>query len=193
MKRSDFNENRHAWGEAHLDAFLDGDLPPDEAAAFARLLQEDDDLAAERWLAGQVRDGLRALPRPVCPPAVTQAVLAEARRSTWRSRQERFVGRLLDAWLSLWQPALVTAALVGVVVTAALVGRVPAPPPPTAHAAEVEAALAEAKWTLAYLSEVGRHTGRSVRHEVLEAHVVAPVQEAVGALLDAETQPLQPN
>jgi hypothetical protein len=48
--------------------------------------------------------------------------------------------------------------------------------------AEVQQALTEVRWTLAYLSEVGQQTGASVRDEVLERHVVASIHRAVHPL-----------
>lgn len=182
-------DNPHAWMDERLEAYVDGDLAPAEARRMEALLAESDaDWEAELFLATRIRAGLQALPQPACPPAVAQVVLEAARRQAveragpgWLERAREWFER---AWAPFWQPTLATAALVAVVVATALVGR----PRPEAELAgmspaQVEAALAEAKWTLAYLSQVGRDTGHSVRQEVLENHVVAPVQQALGSIL----------
>jgi hypothetical protein len=74
------------------------------------------------------------------------------------------------------------AVLVALVVVAALVTH---PPRPAPGGVEVEHALAEVKWTLVYLSEVGRQTGASVHRDVLDAHLFGPMHEALGAFTHA--------
>ncbi len=163
------------WMDDRLEAYLDDALPADERRAFVQRLR-DEDWDDELLLARQVRDGLRALPQPRCPMPVTQAVLAEVRQRRRASRAAR-----LQAWLeaqlrSFWQPALAMSVLVLVVASAVLFGR----PPQHTHSAEVEQALAEVRWTLAYLTEVGRETGHAVRDDVIEKRVVSPMQQALG-------------
>lgn len=167
------------WQGARVEAYLDGDLSPEEAAAFEAHWATDPSLDDELWLAGKVRDGLREMPTPTVPPEIAQAVLAQARHEVRADRWARFHTRLELAFASLWRPALAMATLVMVVVTAALVGQ-PATLQRPAMSAEVEQAMEEVKWTLALLSEVGRETGLAVRAEVLEPHVMAPMQEALG-------------
>ena len=169
----------------HIEAFLDEDLPPDEAARFEAHLATDG-WEEELLLARQIRDGLRALPVPPCPPEVTHAVLQQARREARASRRLRLREHLdsLHAWLTqawrpLWQPALAMSMLLALVVAVGTLGRGPQQP---TDDPEVAQALAEAKWTLAFLSEIGRETSRSVRSEALEPHVVAPMNEALGPL-----------
>ena len=167
-----------------LEAYLDGDLPAPERAVLERRLAADEALRAELRLARRVRDGLRTLPRPSCPPAVTQAVWEQTHRLAWQERRQR-VGAWFSRWgRDVWRPVLAMAVLLLLVLSAALVGRPTHTPPP----AEVEMALDEVKWTLGYLSKVGREAGVSVRNEVLEAHVVRPVQEALNTLLDEQTE-----
>ena len=175
------------WMDDRVEAYLDGALPPDEHIAFERQLRADAAWQAELRLARQVRRSLRGLPQPSCPPQVTQAVLAEAQHRRRAAQAARW-----DTWLErfrqqFWQPALAMGVLVLLVMTATLLGRPPAPQ----HDPEVAQALADVQWTLAYLSEVGRQTGEAVREEVLEEHVVTPVQRAIGPLFQ-ETSDAQP-
>ncbi len=169
------------WLDDRLEAFLDGDLTPEEAARFERALH-DDLWRAELHLAGKIRDGLRTLPLPECPPHVTQAVLREARRRARTEGLHRMGEALARAWRLTAKPALAMAVLVTLIVAAALLTH---PPRSTPARAEVEHALAEVKWTLAYLSEVGRQTGASVHRDVLDAHVFAPMHEAFETLTQA--------
>jgi anti-sigma factor RsiW len=172
------------WAGAPLEAYLDGELSSEEAALLERLLTEDEALQAELDLARSIQAALRGLPAAACPPHVAPAVIAET-RATWRRQR---VAQLAAWWAGLWQPAVAMSILVALVVLAALLGR-PAPgPPPAAQAAELEQAMEDVKWTLAFLSEVGRQTGSAVRHDVLQPHVVLPVQEALSRL-DESSQP----
>jgi len=115
---------------------------------------------------------------PECPPRVTRAVLREARRRARAEWRRHIRDGLARAWRHTARPALAMAVLVALVVLAALVTR---PPRPAPGGVAVEQALAEVKWTLAYLSEVGRETGASVHRDVLDAHVFGPMHEALGA------------
>jgi hypothetical protein len=168
------------WVDARVEAYLDGELSAGERARFEALAfsaeDGETDWRAEVHLAHQIRAGLRALPPPVCPPHVARAVLAAARRRRAQAWKARLYERLEPLWRDWGRPALAMTALVLLVVSAALLGR----PPRPADDPEVARALAEVQWTLAYLSEVGRETGRTVRHDVLEERVVEPVQDVFG-------------
>ena len=167
----------HDWMDARVEAYLDEALPTDEQARFELALAADADWEAELFLARQIRDSLHALPQPVCPPRVTDAVLAQVRRQAQVSWIDRLQGWIEQQWLALWQPALAMAVLLLLVVSAALIGR---PTPQAAYAdAEVDRAMQEVQWALAYLSEVGRQTGKVVRDEVIAERVVWTVQDAI--------------
>jgi anti-sigma factor RsiW len=168
-----------------IEAFLDGTLPADEHAAFERHLYDvEDEWEMDLMLARQIRDGLHTLPEPVCPPHVTDAVLGYARQHAGPSWLAQFHMWMATQWTMLWQPALAMAVLLILVVSASLVGKPEQPGPPIAavNEAEVQRALAEVEWTLAYLSDLGRQTGQTVRHDVIEERVVVPVQDALGTL-----------
>ena len=167
-----------AWLDDRLEAYLDDALPAPEREAVEAALRRDP-LARADWQAAlqrarQIRDGLHALPRPVCPTHVTRAVLEHAARTTapppWLARFHAWMQRQLTA---LWQPALAMALLLLLVVSSSLMT-----PAPQAVSPEVARARAEVEWTLAFLSEVGRETGQAVREDVFAARVVTPVQDA---------------
>ena len=164
------------WMDARVEVYLDEALPAGEQARFEHALAADADWEAELFLARQIRDGLHALPQPMCPPRVTDAVLAQVRRQAQVSWIDRLQGWIEQQWLALWQPALAMAVLLLLVVSATLIGR---PTPQTTYAdAEVDRARQEVQWALAYLSEVGRQTGKMVRDEVIAERVVLTVQDA---------------
>lgn len=177
MKASD---TLHDWMDARVEAYLDGALSVGEEARFEQGLAVDADWDAELFLARQIRDGLRALPDPVCPPHVTEAVLAQVRREARTSWIEQFHAWMQQQFTALWQPALAMTVVLLLVVSASLIGR-PAPPAPTYADAEVEQALAEVKMALGYLSEVSRQTGKVVRDDVIAERVVGNVQHALNA------------
>ena len=68
-------DSLHDWMDARVEAYLDDALPADEKARFEQGLAAAD-WNAELFLARQIRDGLRTLPEPECPPHVTEAVMA---------------------------------------------------------------------------------------------------------------------
>jgi len=152
-----------AWMEARIEAYLDDDLPAEERAHFERRLSTET-WADQLALAEQIRAGLHRLPAPLCPAPVTQAAIRTARRETWADWR----GRLT----TIWRPALAMTVLLIMVLSAALFGGRATPNPPNDMA--VQRALTEVKWTLAYLSQVGRETGVSVRRDVLDPYFTPP-------------------
>ncbi|NBC17626.1 MAG: hypothetical protein GVY18_09970 [Bacteroidetes bacterium] len=171
------------WIDDRIDAYLDGDLPEDERAAVEQHLAVHPDAKAEVTLARRVRDGLRALPEPTCPDRVTRTVLAEVHRRQRADRFQRLRAWIERQWLQFWQPALAMSVLLLLIATALLVGQPPQPSPNAVADAEVQHALDEVRWTLAYLSDVSQQAGASVRDEVLERRVVAPMHRAVHPLV----------
>lgn len=172
--------------DAHVEAYLDGELSAENAELFERRLHVESDWNNEVVLARHVRDGLRTLPSPACPPQVTQAVIAETRRRDRAARRQQVLAWIDRVWGQTWQPALAMSVLLLLVISAVLLGR---PPQPTPQTAEVEQAMAEVKWALAYVSDVGRQTGETVRSEVLEERVVSSMNAAIRPFLhDHDTQ-----
>ena len=184
---SDCTPNQE-WMNDRIEAFLDGEVSPDESAVIEKMMADDACWSTELLLAQQVRDELRALPKPVCPASVTQAVFTETRRQArvaWKDRIRLWIDRW---WVELWQPTLAMSLLALIIIMSTLVGRQSQVVQNGVEMAEVQQALAEAKWTLAYLSELGKQTGQSVRHEVLETRVVEPMHHALERILEVQTQ-----
>ena len=155
-----------------LEAYVDGDLAPGEAADVQRHLAECMACAAELELALAVKEGLRGLPQPVCPPEVLAAVQQRGRAQVVPLRPRRTT----VGWLHLAAAAAILAAI-----GSGLFFLLPSQP--TAQTAEVERATYEARLALAYLGEATRKAGLSVREEVFEERVVSPTARTLSRVL----------
>lgn len=160
-----------AWTLARLEAYLDGEALSEEIHEIDAHLEGCPACAGQLALARQVRQSLRELPRLACPERVAQAATARLRRrqtTAWRPRLSRW----LTGWrLPVWQPA---AAMALVLLVALAVDQRDREPEPTA--AEVARAEREARFALAYVGQVGRNTGRTVRDQVIRTWVIEPLE-----------------
>ncbi len=182
------NPDEAAWLDARLEAHLDGALGPEETREAARLLALHPPAQEALAEAAAIRDALGRIPAYACPDHVTEAVFRrvrqeEAARRPWLlSRQAERPG---PSWFAEWlgpalRPVAAAAALSALVLASALVQPGARPVDP-----QLAEATREAQWAIAYLSEVGRKTGHTVRQDVLAERVVAPMQHAVEAALPA--------
>lgn len=175
--RSEFEE----W----LELYVDGDLPAAKARRLEEAVQAEPAFREELSRARALRDRLRALPEPACPPDVTASVIAYARRDARAGIFERIRTIVTSNWETVLRPTLAVGVLFSLVVGGALITRPQSEQPlPLAATEDVERALNEAKWTLAYVSDIGRRTATSIRDEVFEERLVAPVNRVLDAALD---------
>lgn len=179
--------------DVSLEAYLDGELSAADARRLEAFAASDDEAGRELRLARTVQQRLRGLPGPTCPPEVTRAVLSRARADARRSYAARLRTAAVLSWSTIVRPSLAVGVFVAAIVAGALIGRSPADEPPTTAAAsyeatpqEVEQALNDAKWALAYLSDVGRRTATTIRDDVLDQHVIQPVNRALNTAFDDE-------
>lgn len=174
------DEDTQAWMDDHLDAYIDEELTMKEAKLIEAVTAADETWDDELSLGRQLKYELRALPELECPPEVTQAVFAETRRMTRAEGWAKVRLWFRKDWFRAWQPTLAMSLVLAVVVSAVLWTR-PAPK------SEVDVALEEVQWTLAYLSSVSAKAGASVRNDVLEPHVVTTMQQALGTVMEEKT------
>lgn len=173
-----------------IEAYVDGELPPDERATFERVLDDHPHWTQQVRQAKRIRNELNAMPVPACPPQVTQTVLAHTRSAgsplnwstVWRQFWDRF-----DALTRLsWQPVAAMATLVLIVVASVWVSPAPTDLETTRYsAAEVERAEAQAKWALAYVAQVGTETQGTLQREVFQEQIADPTRRALRPLSSA--------
>ncbi len=183
--------------DVSLDAYLDGELSETDARRIEAFAASDEEAGRELRVALMVQQRFRRLPQPTCPPEVTRAILSAARDDARRGFAVRLREAATLSWSTVLRPSLVTGIFIGAIVVAALVGRpsgdpgIPISAADEATPQEVEQALNDAKWALAYLSDVGRRTATTIRDDVLDQHVVQPVNRALNAAFDDEEPNIQ--
>jgi anti-sigma factor RsiW len=165
--------------QERVDAYLDGDLSPAESAAANLHLGRCPVCAEELQLARQVAGSLRALPAMTCPDSIPEAVrerIGAAGNAQW--------GVKPWPWYYRWQeffrrPAVigVATALLFVVITAVMGNQ--QQPQPAYTQAEIEEAKLDAKLALAYLGKYTTRAGETVRDDVFEQGLIAPIMRAV--------------
>lgn len=173
-----------------LETYLDGELSVEDAQKLEAFVEIDGDAKRELLFARLVGQRLRELPQPACPPEVTRAIMTEARADARKSFVRRLRAAASSSWHTIVRPSLAVGVFVGIVVVGALAGRPTSDESSPTLAAdeatqeEIEQGLNEAKWALAYVSNVGRRTATTIRDDVLDEHVVQPVNRALSAAFD---------
>jgi anti-sigma factor RsiW len=157
-----------------LEPYLDGDLPPAEAARLREHLECCPDCAAELELAARIQRELRSLPELDCPPEVLERV-----RRTGRGEVVPFAPRRFAAGFRIAAAAAVLALAVGGGILFLHVQRQTERPTPQ----EIAQATREARFALAYLGKVTRRASLGVRDEVFEKRLVAPAVRSVSRSL----------
>ncbi|MDZ4700502.1 MAG: hypothetical protein SH809_12415 [Rhodothermales bacterium] len=170
MNPIDDSRPTDAWIDERLEAFLDGDLPPEELARMERVLANDPTWHVRLTLATRIQAELRASFTPAVPAGLTRVILSRARRAHraqvwgdwWRTGLQTFLARFRAAW----QPALALTSIAALATFLYLAGGFNASRTAPATVPDVEQALAEVKWTLGYISKTGRKTGESVQSAI---------------------------
>jgi len=172
------------WAQERIEAHLDGELPDGEMNGLETHLRECASCAGELQMAERVRGSLRMLPLQSCPDPVVESVYERVRDELRTTRRQR-LREWLDSWRApLWRPAFGAALVVILTIggTVTYLDRDPEVSP-----AELARAELQVKWTLAYLSQMGRRTGDRVRDDVLRDRVVEPIQNSVNRVMEMET------
>ena len=174
------------WYDERLEAYVDGELNEDDRRRMDAYLSDSGAAARQLRIARMVKAKLADMPWEVCPPDVTRAVLVAARKDARSSILRRTLDEIRSAWATILRPSLSVGVLVAAILVGTLVGRkdveeIAATPQ------EIQRALDEAKWTLAFLAELGRKTGQSIRKEVIEERVAQPMQKAITTAFDDDT------
>lgn len=156
-----------AWTQERIEAYLDGVLPEAETERIGDHLDTCAACAGELDLAGQIHAALRALPEPDVPEQVIETVFARIRAE----RRDEFRQRLrlwLNAWkFPHWRPAAATLAVTVLILMGVFLRRPPEPPATAVSAEELAVAEQQARWALAYVSDVGRRVGLTARDGIV--------------------------
>ncbi|HEX7070876.1 MAG TPA: hypothetical protein VF190_08725 [Rhodothermales bacterium] len=172
------------WAQDRIEAYVDGDLNRDERRTFESVLRADPALTESVRQARRIRTALHAMLTPECPAEVTEAIVRRVRSD---GAAKRSVISLFPDWSTSWRPALVVTAALAVSLLVWRPWQQPPPPPEQYAAEDVELALQEVKWTLAYLNDIGSRTGETIRDEVIAERVVDPIERSLGILPESES------
>jgi hypothetical protein len=163
-----------------LEAFVDGDLDLDAAAALEAHLAGCAACREQHRLAAAVRDGLRGLPELDTP----EHVLAAVRRATAAERIRSSGPAPRWAWRTAAAAALAVAAASGVLWWH---GAHQPQPAPTQY--QVAEAAAEARLALRYVADFSRRAGIEATRQVLVSNFLEPALRSVGRGAPSTTQP----
>ena len=176
-----------AWVSEKIDPYLDGELSAEESRVFDHHIDACIDCREELTLAQNVLNELRELPAQSCPDRVTGSLYAGVETGPeLTAHQTVSVRRWLGSWFL--RPAVAGVLAVIVFTTMFLVGRIERGTDEVTPD-EVARATAEVQWTLAYVGNVSRWTGRTFQQKVIEERVVTPMRRAVRSALDADSSP----
>ena len=161
------------WAQERLELYLDAELPKNERSALEVHLRICAACCAELETARKVQETLRILPAQAAPEQIIEAVYAHA-RADLRARRRTW----LQSWTSGWRPVL-GVAVAAILLIFTTIGLQDQEPNNTMTPAEIARAKRQVKWTIAYLSQVGRRTGSTVRDEVIGSRVVRPIHRSM--------------
>lgn len=164
------------WCQDHIEAYLDDDLTAPESARLHAHLAGCDVCTADMELAARIRTSLHDMPLPDVPEAVTAGVYNKI-------SAER--GKLSIFRHPVWRGLAVAAALIAAI----LLGtgeKQKSEQASTVSSEELARAESQAKWAIAYISDVGRRTGLTVRDEIISEKVVGTLNKSVDTVMRRE-------
>ena len=161
------------WVQERLEPYMDTELPDDERSALEAHLRICTSCSAELETARKVQETLRILPAQAAPEQITAKVYAHA-RADLRARRRTW----LQSWTTDWRPVL-GMAVAAILLIFTTIGLQDQEPTDTMTPAEIARAERQVKWTIVYLSQVGRRTGLTVRDEVIGSRIVRPLRRSI--------------
>ncbi len=174
-----------AWFDLRIESYIDGELPEAERALFAERLLHDAELRRQVALAERVSLSLAAVERPLCSEEMVARVEAISQGVSGSGSGMRILSqrspRVTPLRLLRWPVGIAACAALSLMVIRGIGGfpettdTVLDPASETYTQAEIDAALVEAKFALAVVSDAGRHAGTTVREAVIQRHLVRPV------------------
>ncbi len=172
--------------DALLEPYLDDELDPTDQTRVANHVERCTHCAHQLQLTRQVRGGLRALPCPPCPDAVSAAAITHANKSQGQRPTDAHRGWPKHVGRRTWQPLVALAAATALAIGLRWHSDLRPNPP-------IDPAVAQAKedikLALAYLGRMGEQTGTIVRDDVLATRVASPVVRSIREALEGKTTP----
>ena len=164
-------EQTAMWYDERIEAFIDGELPDNEARMFAARLAGDRQLQQSVEAGLALQSALGAMPLQKCPNSVSRKVFAET-GAGWR---------LNHNWT--WAAAA-TAAVFAIALNLAVLSPQPVTPaqPSAAELAQAREDLAVA---MAYLGRASNVAGREVSRQILSEGFVRPMSAGLNLALPA--------
>ena len=176
-----YDSDSQAWLDDRIEAYLDGSLPPNELQRFKALVAGNEEVQHAIDVARLISASLRSIPDEPCPDFVSRNVMAHVRQDLRRSAWQRVESFFMGIRMTYLKHVFAVAALVLIVVSSTQIGgRVGMTS--AQSEAEVSQALDDVKWTLAYLSGVGKNTGTTVKANVIEDQMVGPMSRSINVL-----------
>ena len=175
-----------AQAQGRIEAYVDGDLPREEATTLESHLLSCATCAEELALAKRVKRTLKDLPRQSCPESVVDAVLARAGiQKTPVTHHPALRGAPVRWYARAWRPAALAATVLAVVSALFVLNR-PQSPPQVLSQEELALAEQQVKWTLAYVDEITRRSVFTATDDVFERRVIPPIQRALVGIVETE-------
>ncbi len=173
------------WFDSCVEAFVDQELSDEDRRSFEDRLAIDPILKRKTDLARQIAQSLRDLPGFEMPPSILTAVNSQIEKTDTAASINT-----TRTPLRLVRPSrkIVWASIAAAAVIVVAINILPAGLPDGGSGtdqpsqAEVDRALEEVKWTLALVSDIGNE-----RQQIVNGHIVQPVQRAMSFVLNDES------
>ncbi|NQV71634.1 hypothetical protein HQ496_00825 [bacterium] len=176
-----YDSDSQEWLDDRIEAYLDGSLPTQDLARFKALAAGNDEVQQALDVARLISASLRSLPDEPCPDFVSRNVMSHVRHDLRKSAWQRVESFFMGIRITYLKPVFAVAALVLIVVSSTQIGGQVGVESAQSEA-EVSQALSDVKWTLAYLSGVGKNTGTTVKANVIEDQMVGPMSRSINVL-----------
>jgi anti-sigma factor RsiW len=173
-----------------LDACLDGELTPPEAALVESHLSWCRNCSEELDFAKDIRNALHALPEKECPEGIVQSALETIDlKEKEKSAPPVKYHVIRDLFKWRWAAGAV-AALIALVIGLSLL-RKPPQPSETLTREQIEQARAEVELTFACIGSIGYQSAAAVYNDVVASTVVPSVKKAVEETIETKALPFK--
>lgn len=182
------NNNQCEWFCRTIDGYLDGEVDAREKATFEEHAHRCVTCRAELDLAQEVLGSLRSLPEHTCPDHVLERALSEVAVADTGPPADSWSRRWLGLERLSWRVVFVSTFVLVAVVSASILLRRGHRPVEQISAEELAEAEGAVKWTFAYIGEVGRRTGHTIKSDVFDNRIFPTMERALWNAVDGDAQ-----